>query len=170
MHNEGSVATWKQILTLAAIATSATANSETVDVDSEGHYVPLNEVEWIDLENGYEAYPGYRRHIAAIGKDGKTESHWCTGTNAREKSGSEPGFDYAAGYCVIFDEDGDAYWTWFEVDGLGSFEWTVMGGIGKYKGATGEGISTAERTMPDGTAVFRIKGTIELSNSVEAGE
>ena len=103
VHNEGSVATWKQILTLAAIATSATANSETVDVDSEGHYVPLNEVEWIDLENGYEAYPGYRRHIAAIGKDGKTESHWCTGTNAREKSGSEPGFDYAAGYCVIVE-------------------------------------------------------------------
>jgi hypothetical protein len=161
---------WKQIPILVALVASDAAIGGTVEIDSKGHYVPLNEVEWFDLENGSEAYLGYRRHIAAIGKDGKAESHWCNGTNVRKSTGNEPGFAFAAGYCTIFDEDGDAYWTWFEVDGLGSFEWSVMGGTGKYKGATGGGVSTATSKMPDGTAVFAIKGEIELLDEVEARE
>lgn len=146
------------------------ALSQTVEIDSNGHYVPLNDVEWADLENGREVYRGYRRHITAVGKDGKTESHWCNGTNVRKISGDEPGFEFAAGYCTIFDEDGDIYWTWFEVDGLGSFEWTVMGGTGKYEGAMGDGVSTATSSMPDGTAVFSIKGRIILLNRFEESE
>jgi len=161
---------WKQLLILVAIGAPSAAVSETVEIHSKGHYVPLNEVEWVGLENGHEVYLGYRRHIAAIGKDGKAESHWCNGTNVRESSSDEPGFEFAAGYCTIFDEDGDAYWTWFDVDGLGSFTWTVMGGTGKFKDATGGGVSTAESTMPDGTAVFRIKGTIDLMNTAGASE
>lgn len=160
----------KRLLILVALWSSPAAVGETVDIDSKGYYVPLNEVEWFDLENGSEVYQGYRRHITAIGKDGKAESHWCNGTNIREISGDKPGFEFAAGYCIVFDEVGDAYWTWFEVDGLGSFTWTVMGGTGKFKDATGDGVSTAESTMPDGTAVVIIKGKIDLANTTTAGE
>jgi hypothetical protein len=152
------------VLIFVALFAASAARGQVVDVDAKGQYVPLNEIDWLDLGNGDEAYPGYRRHIAATGKDGRTESHWCYGTNIRKIESDKPGFDFAAGYCTIFDEEGDAYWTWFEVDGLGSFVWTVMGGTGKYKGAKGSGVSTAESTMPDGTAVFVIKGKIELSN------
>ncbi len=156
---------WNLVLILVALFATSAACAQVVDVDSKGQYVPLNEIDWLDLGNGGEAYSGYRRHIAAIGKDGRAESHWCYGTNIRKIESDQPGFEFAAGYCTIFDEEGDAYWTWFQVDGLGSFVWTVMGGTGKYKEAKGSGVSTAESTMPDGTAVFVIKGTIELSNN-----
>lgn len=147
---------------IVALFVSSVALAETMEVDSKGYYVPLNEPDWVELDDGREAYPGYDRHLTAVGKDGKTESHWCNGTNIVNSSGQEPQFEYGAGHCTVFDEDGDAYWTWFVVDGLGAFEWKVMGGTGKYKGASGSGVSTSTSSSPDGTAVFNITGTIEL--------
>lgn len=152
---------------LWALVVSQAALGETIEVESKGHYVPLNEPDWIELGDGREAYPGYRRHIASIGKNGKSESHWCNGTNVARVSETELNLEFGAGYCTVFDEDGDAYWTWFVVDGLGAFEWKVMGGTGKYRGATGDGVSTTAGTMPDGTAVFNIKGKIELSKDAD---
>ena len=157
----------KYLPILCAVVALQAAAGEIVEVDSKGHYVPLNEPDWIELGGGREAYPGYRRHIAAVGTNGESESHWCNGTNVAKVSEEELEFEFGAGYCTVFDEDGHAYWTWFVVDGLGAFEWKVMGGTGKYKGATGSGVSTTVSTMPDGTAVFNIKGEIEISEDAE---
>ncbi len=118
----------KKCLTIIlALFASAAGFGDTIKVEATGYYVPLNEPEWIDLEHGREAFPNYRRHITAVRKDGRIESHWCSGTNVV----SEAEFEGGGGHCTIFDEDGDVYWTWFRVDGKGSFEWQVMGGTGK---------------------------------------
>jgi len=157
----------KHLIIVLAFITAEAAIGETIEVESKGHYVPLNEPAWIELEDGREAYPGYRRHLTAIGKDGKIESHWCNGTNVVNTAEDAFEFEFGAGYCTVFDEDGDAYWTWFVVDGLGAFEWKVMGGTGKFKGSSGNGVSTTDSSLPDGTAVFNIIGKIELSDDAE---
>ncbi len=156
----------KNLFTVLVCLAAPIALGETIVVESTGHYVPLNEPDWVDLGDGQEAYPGYQRHITAIASDGKIESHWCNGTNIVSRE-PEFEFEFGAGYCTVLDEDGDAYWTWFEVDGLGAFEWKVMGGTGKYEGATGGGVSTAASSLPDGTAVFDIVGEIELAEDGE---
>jgi len=138
---------------------SGAAVGETITIDSTGHYVPLNDPGMIELEKDDEAYHGYRRHITAIGKDGRTESQWCIGTNVMH----DDNLSFGAGYCTILDEDGDAYWTWFQVRKRGGFDWQVMGGTGKYKGSTGSGVSMAVNSLPDGTTTLEIKGTIELA-------
>jgi hypothetical protein len=137
---------------------SRVAMGETVTIESTGHYVPLNDPDMIELEKKYEAYHGYERHITAIGKDGKTESHWCIGTNLM----NDDELAFGAGYCTILDEDGDAYWTWFQVRKRGGFDWQVKGGTGKYEGSTGSGFSKAVSSLPDGTTTLEINGTIEL--------
>ncbi len=153
----------KHLFLVLALITTEAAIGETKVVESRGHYVPLNEPAWIELGDNREAYPGYRRHITAIGKDGKIESHWCSGTNVSRTDAED---EFGAGYCTVFDEDGDAYWTWFVIDEQG-FEWKVMGGTGKYEGSSGNGVSTPTTTLPDGTAVFNITGKIELSDDAE---
>ncbi len=146
---------------ILAFASSGAAIAETVIINATGHYVPLNEPEWIELEDNRGVFPGYRRHITAVGEDEKIQSHWCSGTNVE----NETEFEFGAGYCTIFDEDGDAYWTWFQLDGEGAFERVVMGGTGKYEGSSGTGVSMSVNVLPDGTAVFRIEGKIELVDS-----
>ncbi len=153
----------KHLFVVLAFVTTQAALGATIEVESKGHYVPLNQPATIDLGDGRGVFPGYRRHITAVGRDGKIESHWCSGTNVD----TEEEFEFGAGYCTVFDEEGDAYWTWFVLDGLGSFEWEVMGGTGKYKGSSGDGISTTTSSLPDGTAVFSIIGKIELSDNAE---
>ncbi len=37
-----------------------------------------------------------------------------------------------------------------------------MGGTGKFTGSTGEGVTTAVKFHVDGTATFKIEGTIEI--------
>ncbi len=154
----------KRIITFVlAMCLSGTTMGATIDIDSTGHYVPLNDPEYVDLENDHEIYPGYRRHISAIDKNGKSESHWCYGTNILESNllvGDE--LVFGAGYCTILDEEGDAYWTWFEVGKSGTYSWKVMGGTGKYSGSSGSGIATGLNFHVDGTATFRIEGKIEL--------
>ena len=144
-----------------AMLISVVALGETITIESTGHYVRLNDPDMIELENDDEAYHGYRRHITAIGKNGKTESHWCIGTNLMD--GDE--LDFGAGYCTILDEDGDAYWTWFQVRKRGGFDWQVMGGTGKYQGSTGSGVSKAVNSLPDGTTTLDIEGIIELADN-----
>ena len=48
-----------------------------------------------------------------------------------------------AGYCTIFDQDGDVLWVWFRNagDGTGA-TWGVIGGTGKNAGATGGGTTS----------------------------
>ena len=144
-----------------AMLLSLEALAESVAIDAIGHYVRLNDPDMVELEKDFEAYHGYQRHITAVGKDGKTESHWCTGTNVMD----DDKLSFGAGYCTVIDEDGDAYWTWFQVRRRGGFDWQVMGGTGKYKGSTGKGVSKGVKSLPDGTTTLEIKGTIELADN-----
>ena len=130
----------------------------TRHVESTGYYVRLNEPSWMELNDGREAYPDYRRHITAVDGNGKVESHWCSGTNVVSKEK----FEWGGGYCAAFDEDGDTYWMWFRPDGAERFAWKVMGGTGKYEGSSGNGSSTFAKELPDGTTVIRIQGELEL--------
>ena len=154
----------KHLFLVLVFIVAEPAIGETIEVESKGHYVPLNEPTRIELGDGREAYSGYRRHITAIGKDGKIESHWCSGTNVSSEADGKD--EFGAGFCTVFDEDGDAYWTWFVINEQG-FEWKVMGGTGKYKGSSGTGVSTPTTPLPDGTAVFNIVGKMELLDDAE---
>jgi len=149
-----------RVFALLVLFVSGVALGETITVDATGHYVRINEPEFLELVDDHELYPGYRRHISVTGKDGKAESHWCFGSNVMDGSTLE----FGAGYCTALDDDGDVYWTWFEVAKRGGFAWKVMGGTGKYKGATGGGTSRASGSLPDGSATLLIKGTIELAD------
>lgn len=149
----------KYLTVALTLLTFGLAFADTLTIESTGHYVLLNDPDMIELEGDFEAYHGYRRHITAVGLDGKTESHWCVGTNVMD----DDSLSFGAGYCTILDEDGDAYWTWFQVRKRGGYDWQVMGGTGKYQGASGKGVSTAVSSLPDGTATFEIKGVVELS-------
>ncbi len=101
----------REILSIiATMCMSVASFAETIAIESTGHYVPLNDPEYVDLENGYELYPGYRRHISVHSMSGESESHWCYGTNILDAgilAGSE--LEFGAGYCTVLDEDGDAY-------------------------------------------------------------
>lgn len=148
----------RYLFALIGMIAAITARSETMNIEATGHYVRINEPAFIELAGDHEMYPGYRRHISVANDDGSAESHWCFGSNIMNDSDLE----FGAGYCTAVDEDGDVYWTWFEVARRGGFNWQVMGGTGKYSGATGSGTSRATGSLPDGSATFRIRGTIEL--------
>ena len=147
-------------LTIAFLV-SATAMSDTIKVESTGHYIRLNDPKMIELEGNNEAYLGYRRHISVEGNDGQSESHWCFGTNVM----AGESLSFGGGYCIIIDEDGDAYWTWFQLGSDGGFNWQVMGGTGKYLNASGQGVSRATKILPDGSATLEIQGSIEIADN-----
>ena len=150
--------TWMPITITVLCSNSALA--DTITIEATGHYVRLNDPNMVELEGDNEAYLGYDRHIAVEGKDGQTESHWCSGTNVMD----DDGLSFGGGYCMAIDEDGDAYWIWIQVRPKGGFDWQVMGGTGKYRGSTGEGESRASKMLPDGSATLEIRGVMELAD------
>ena len=92
-------------------------------------------------------------------KTGETTSQWCNGEQYRDAKGTPM---YGAGYCTIFNDNGDILWVSFMNSGEGKpGTWAVIGGTGQYQGATGSGTTEQVSRRSDGYAwTSKSKGTL----------
>jgi hypothetical protein len=90
---------------------------------------------------------------------GEVRTGWCAYT--QHLSATEE-FIANAGHCVIYDDNGDAYWASFSSKaGQTTWTWTVLGGTGHYDGATGGGTTTQGSLRGDGLAwIVKNEGSI----------
>ena len=137
---------------------SSNAIAETRTIDAKGYYTRVNDPGLVELGKGRTLQPNFTRHIIYEAKDGTIESHWCAGSNILGKRSLVGG----GGYCVVLDDDADAYWMWYEVVPGTGYRWEVTKGIGKFEGATGSGVARSHEELVDGSGVFLLEGTIEL--------
>ena len=82
-------------------------------------------------------------------------SQSCADTTITSKDGNTA---VGSGYCVNFDPDGDAAWTWFR-GGLDSGTWGFIDGTGKFKGIEGGGTWKTKQRSPDGKFINTWEGT-----------
>jgi hypothetical protein len=79
----------------------------------------------------------------------------CSGTTITDADGKT---GTGSGYCVSFDSDGDAAWTWFKGE-LDSGTWGFIDGTGKFKGVEGGGTWKTKQRSPDGKFINTWEGT-----------
>lgn len=144
----------------ALLGASATAISETREVDSVSHFVVTQDGDPYETPAGEEGVYGEIMHATQIEADGRTSSQWCVGEVSL--SGDNGGVGMA-GYCTIIHDNGDALFTSYIGPGGGQpSQWTVMGGTGEFAGATGSGTSTTVSQRGDGEA-WTVKHTGTLT-------
>ena len=143
----------------ALFCLAISAFAETQQVDSTAYQVLVREPEIVELPGGRKISANGAWHATVVNDQGETLSQWCTG---EQWLGADDMPVAGAGYCTIFDDEGNVLWVSFVNPGPGQpGTWTVMGGTGEYAGASGRGTNEMVSQRSDGRAwTSKSSGTI----------
>ena len=146
-------------LLVGLLCLSVNAFADTEQVSSTAYQVLVQEPEIVELPGGRKISANGAWHATVINDQGETLSQWCTGEQWLGADGMPVA---GAGYCTIFDDDGNVLWVSFVNGAAGQpGTWTVMGGTGEYAGATGGGTNEMVSQRSDGYAwTSKSSGTI----------
>jgi hypothetical protein len=144
---------------IGILCLSAAAAAGTRKISETMYNVGTDPGELITLPNGTKVRTGMEVRANHVDVSGDVRSGWCTQTQHLSASDQPVA---GAGYCVIYDDNGDAFWTSFSYKAdQPTWTWTVLGGTGHYEGATGSGTTTAGSQRGDGlTWIVKNEGSI----------